>query len=90
VAAIVAREIEPGAPGEAIERERMERLLGLAGEQGGGGHDARALQRRAASAIRAGRLDEHWDEAVAIVRASVRDKLAVARPGYDSFEEPPA
>ena len=90
VAAIVAREIEPGAPGEGAERERMERLLALAGESAGGGEDARALQRRAARSIRAGRVDERWIEALGLVRESVREKLAVARPGYDAFEEPPA
>jgi len=90
VAAIVAREIEPAAPGEGAERERMERLLALAGESAGSGEDARALQRRAARSIRAGRVDERWVEALGLVRESVREKLAVARPGYDAFEEPPA
>ncbi|HEY3020751.1 MAG TPA: DUF6285 domain-containing protein [Solirubrobacteraceae bacterium] len=88
VATIVGRELGPDAPGEPAERERMERLLALAGQPAGGDDDARALQRRVADAIRAGRLDGHWAEALALLRESVRDKLAVARPGYDSFEEP--
>lgn len=32
--------------------------------------------------IRAGELDERWDEAVAAMAATVRDKLLVANPGY--------
>jgi hypothetical protein len=35
-----------------------------------------------AAAIRAGRLDDRWDEVVAAVRAAVVDKLAVVHPGY--------
>jgi len=89
VAAMVARELEPGAPGEREERERMARLLELAGEDAAGGESARDLQRRSAAAIRAGRLDGRTGEALEIVRESVRAKLAVARPGYDSWSEPP-
>jgi hypothetical protein len=35
-----------------------------------------------AAAIRAGRLDARLDEVTAVVRETVRAKLAVARPGY--------
>jgi aminoglycoside phosphotransferase (APT) family kinase protein len=35
-----------------------------------------------AEAIRDGRLDDRWDEVAVAVRASVRDALAVAHPGY--------
>jgi hypothetical protein len=87
VAAIVSREIGPGAPSSADEARRMARLLSLAGEPADASDDVRDLQRRAADAIRSGRLDRHLDEAVATLRESVRDKLAVARPGYDDFEE---
>jgi hypothetical protein len=87
VAAIVAREIGPGAPSPAAEAERMAALLRLAGEPEPDG-DARDLQRRVAAAIRSGRLDDHLAEVVSTLRESARDKLAVARPGYESFEEP--
>jgi Domain of unknown function (DUF6285) len=87
VAAIVAREIGPDAPSDADEAERMARLLRLAGEPAPDGH-ARALQRRVAAAIRSGGLDRHLAEVVSTRRESARDKLAVARPGYESFEEP--
>jgi hypothetical protein len=53
VAGIVAREIGPDAPPASVERERMERLLELAGESAEDDDDVRALQRRAAAAIRA-------------------------------------
>ena len=88
VAAVVAREIGPDAPSAADERERMERLLSLAGEPAPPGAGARDLQRRVAAAIRSGRLDGHLAEVVSTLRESARDKLAVARPGYESFEEP--
>jgi hypothetical protein len=87
VAAIVSREIGPDAPSPAGERERMARLLSLAGEPADATADARALQARVAAAIRSGRLDRHLGEAFATLRESVRDKLAVARPGYDAFDE---
>jgi hypothetical protein len=87
VAAIVAREIGPHAPGDADEADRMATLLRLAGEPATDG-DARALQRRVAAAIRSGRLDRHLAEVVSTLRESARDKLAVARPGYEAFEEP--
>jgi len=90
VAAIVAREIAPGAPGRERERERMERVLSLAGEPAPPGAGVRDLQRRVAAAIRSGRLDGHRDAVAQTLRESVRDKLAVARPGYESFEEPSA
>jgi hypothetical protein len=89
VAAIVARETAPGAPSAQDERRRMAGLLELAGETAPAEADARELQRRAAAAIRAGRLDARADEALALVRESVRTKLAVARPGYDDWSEPP-
>src|SRR3954454_20022103 len=86
-AAIVAREIGPDAPGPEAERERMRRLLELARDESAPGSAREGLV-RAAAAIRAGRLDDHWAEAVGVLRASVRDKLAVAHPGYSDFEEP--
>ena len=87
VAAIVSREIDPDAPSDADEAERMAALLRLAGDRAPEG-DARDLQRRVAAAIRSGRLDGHLAEVVSTLRESARDKLAVARPGYESFEEP--
>ena len=86
VAAIVSREIGPDAPSPEAERDRMTRLLALAGADAAVPSAREALV-RAAAAIRAGRLDDHWDDAVAVLRESVRDKLAVAHPGYADFEE---
>jgi hypothetical protein len=88
VAAIVAREVGPDAPRPEVERARMARLLELAGGAADPAESVYELRRRAAEAIRAGRLDDRVDEAVSALRESVRDKLAVARPGYASFEEP--
>src|SRR3954449_9277942 len=73
VAAIVAREIAPGAPTADAERERMARLLELAGDDSAP-ESARDALVRAAAALRVGRLDAHWDEAVGLLRESVRDK----------------
>lgn len=47
----------------------------------------RVVQRAVARAVRAGAFDERWDEAVAVVRDSVRAKLTVAHPGYDDFAD---
>jgi hypothetical protein len=92
VAAICARDLAPGAPSAAEEAQQMARLLELAGEEppaGDGDGGARELQRRAAAAIRDGRLDDHVDAARDVLRDSVRAKLVVARPDYAAWEEPP-
>jgi hypothetical protein len=89
VAAICAREVAPGAPSADEEAARMKQLLELAGEDGGAEADARELQRRAAAAIRAGRLDGQFGAAREILRDAVRAKLEVARPGYAAWEDEP-
>ena len=67
--ATVQRELEIGAEQAIIHRQRLESL---------GFVDDVAL----AAAIRSGALDDRIDDVTAVVRASVRDKLAVANPGY--------
>jgi hypothetical protein len=77
-AAILGREAAVGdAP--IAERARLVRLMPDLPEE------ARAAQRELARAIRAGALDDRWDEAVEVLRESVRAKLAVAHPGYDGL-----
>jgi hypothetical protein len=79
-AAILGREAAIGdAP--AAERARLARLLPNLPD------DARDAQRELASDIRAGALDDRWDEAVEVLRESVRAKLAVAHPGYDGLAD---
>lgn len=68
--AIVERELALGAEQAAAHAERLAGL-GLASDA------------ELARAIRDGALDDRYDEAKAAVWASVRDKLAVAHPGYD-------
>jgi hypothetical protein len=80
-AAILAREAAVGDAQVAEERARLARLLPALPDE------ARAAQRELASAIRAGALDDRWDEAVAVLRESVRAKLAVAHPGYDGLAD---
>lgn len=94
--AILARETGPSleawTDARSQEFQAMQDLLGddvltgfLRGEPD---EDAgRTVQRWAAAAIRAGDLDARWDEAVAVLRDSVRAKLAVAHPGYDAFAD---
>lgn len=65
----VQRELEVGA---TQERAHAERLAAL-----GVGSEAEL-----AAAIRRGDLDDRYDEVKAAVWATVRDKLAVANPGY--------
>jgi Domain of unknown function (DUF6285) len=72
---IVARELELGDALTAAERERAIRLLG---------HDADtdSLERELAAAIRSGAVDDRSDQVRAHVRATVREKLLIANPGY--------
>lgn len=65
----VRREVELGPAQREAHRER---LAGL-----GVGDDAEL-----AAAIRSGSMDDRMDEVMVVVRASVRDKLAVSNPGY--------
>jgi Domain of unknown function (DUF6285) len=67
--AIVEREL---ASADRMAVEHAERLAGL-----GFASDAEL-----AAAIRSGACDDRWDEVVAVVRATVADKLAIANPGY--------
>jgi hypothetical protein len=71
----VARELELGDGFAADERSRASALLGHDG-------DADALERELASAIRSGALDDREDAVRAHVRATVREKLLIANPGY--------
>ena len=47
----------------------------------------RTKRRELAQAIRAGQADERWNDVLRQVRDDVRDKLAVAHPGYDDFAD---
>lgn len=66
---MVERELDVGLD-QAREHERRLALLGLATEQD------------LCDAIASGVLDHRLDEVVALVRATVADKLAVANPKY--------
>lgn len=72
VLAMVERELRSG-PAHAAAHARRLAALGVVDDG------------ELAAAIRAGRLDERFDEVKAAVWASVRDKLAVANPGYDEL-----
>lgn len=69
VLGIVERELAVGADQARAHRERLERL--------GVADDAELAAR-----IRAGALDDRYEEVRDLVRASVEDKLSVANPGY--------
>jgi hypothetical protein len=71
----VERELQLGPDLEPAERARAAALLGHDG-------DADALERELANAIRNGDLDDRLDEVRAHVRATVREKLLIANPGY--------
>ncbi len=75
VLAIVERELAVGPDQAAAHAERLA-ALGVAS-------DTELVQ-----AIRDGSLDDRYGEVKAAVWASVRDKLAVAHPGYDSTPAP--
>ena len=65
----VQRELELGPGQERVHRERLA-ALGVSSEA------------ELAAAIRRGDLDDRYPEVKEAVRATVRDKLAVANPGY--------
>jgi aminoglycoside phosphotransferase (APT) family kinase protein len=67
--AMVERELALGPSQRAAHQQRLE-ALGLTSE------------RELAAAIRAGDLDDRWDEVTAAVAATVADKLAVANPTW--------
>ncbi len=69
----VGREIVLGPEQAAAHVRRLEGL---------GVHSDAEL----AAAIRSGALDARWEEVRAVVGATVRDKLAVANPGYVGAE----
>ena len=71
----VARELELGDGFADAEKARATALLGHDG-------DADALERELAAAIRSGALDGEQGAVRAHVRATVREKLLVANPGY--------
>jgi len=72
---IVARELELGDAFAAAERDRAAAMLG---------HDGTAeeLEAELAAAIRSGTLDARIGEVRSHVRATVREKLLIANPGY--------
>jgi Domain of unknown function (DUF6285) len=76
---MVERELVDGPAFIAAERRRAAALLGHDLDER---HDARALEREVAARIRDGSLDDRIDAARAHVRATVREKLLVANPGY--------
>ena len=71
--AMVERELASGPDHAAAHAARLQSL--------GMGDDAEL-----AAAIRAGRMDDRWNETVDAVAASVRDKLDVSHPGYTDPE----
>jgi|SRR3954468_17349994 hypothetical protein len=72
---MVERELLDGPAFEELERERAQALLGHAGE-------ARELERELAAGIRDGSVDPEAAAVRAHVRATVREKLLLANPGY--------
>ncbi len=74
VVAMLRREIELGQAQAAAHAERLA-SVGI-GATGAGG------EAELASAIRSGAFDGRHDEVVDVVRATVRDRLAISNPGY--------
>ena len=72
---MIERELVDGPAYAEVERARAAALLGHDG-------DVRALEREVAAGIRDGSLDDRLDAVRDHVRATVREKLLVANPGY--------
>jgi len=83
---ILAREAGHGERGRHEETKRLARLLGRA-ELPEDRTTVRELQGELSAAIRAGGLDDRWDETVETLRESVAAKLAIAHPGYEDFAD---
>jgi hypothetical protein len=77
---MIERELTDGPGFVAAERERAAAILeyDISGHAG----DARDLEIELAAAIRNGSLDDRLDAVRDHVRATVREKLLVANPGY--------
>jgi hypothetical protein len=73
--AIARRELELGPPARAAERERLRTLLGR-----DGGLDE--LEEELVARIRAGELRPGDPQLMDHLRATVRDRLRIANPGY--------
>jgi hypothetical protein len=76
---MIERELTDGPGFVAAERLRAAALLGHAESDEA---DARDLEVELAAAIRDGSLDDRLDAVRDHVRATVREKLLVANPGY--------
>jgi erythromycin esterase-like protein len=77
---MIERELTLGPAFVAAERARAAAILGhaVSGREG----EAHELEIELAAAIRSGALDDRIDEVRDHVRATVREKLLVANPGY--------
>lgn len=82
VLAMVERELTSGQAPYAEDRERLTALLG----HGADDASVRDLNIELARRIRAGELDDRTDQVFAVVRASVRSKLAVSNPEYVTIQ----
>ena len=72
---MIERELVEGPAFADAERARAAALLGHDG-------DVRTLERELAAAIRDGSVDDRLDAVREHVRATVREKLLIANPGY--------
>jgi hypothetical protein len=72
---MIERELVHRASFAAAEQQRAETLLGHRG-------DVEVLERELAARIRDGSLDDRFDEVREHIRATVREKLLIANPGY--------
>jgi Domain of unknown function (DUF6285) len=85
--AIAAREAAAGPALAAEEAARLGALLGPGAAVAPTPAGLRAAQRELAGAIRAGRHDDRLASTAQALRASVRAKLDIARPGYDAVAD---
>jgi hypothetical protein len=83
--------------GELPAREELAALSQLLGDPGRAavppdgevGVAVREMQRKLASTIRAGELDERLDEVAGVLRERLAARLRVAHPGWESFSDDP-
>ena len=82
VLSILEREWEGEPDALRAEWRRLNALLGDAGEPDQLGDAVRERNKELSARIRAGELDDRWDEMLALLRETVAEKLAIANPRY--------
>lgn len=87
VLSILEREWEGEADALRAEWRRLDALLGEAETRDDVAGAVRERNKELSAKIRAGELDDRWDEMLSLLRETVAEKLAIANPRYAGSSE---